>query len=147
MNQGYATQPVMMGMPVVSPSSRFIPVTVPNGATGGSVLQIRDPQTGKQFIATVPQGLSAGMMFEMQVPVRGVYPSLPVQPINYNSPNQSECCCVPCCEGFFAGLFFCCFCCSSNERGYENDPNSMNFVFINSFLYRSIRGIDSFDTF
>lgn len=113
----YQPQPgqVMMGSPVPS-KGRSLEVIVPNGAFGGSVLQITDPQTRQAFQVTVPAGLQPGMKFEVQLqaPAGVMYQAPQQQPMVYQQqPTKSN----DDCGAFLMGMCFCCtLCCLAGDR-------------------------------
>lgn len=107
---------VIMGSPVQPMKGRSLEVVVPNGAFGGSVLQITDPQTRQAFQVTVPAGLQPGMKFEVQLqnPAGVTYQAPQQQPMAYRQqPAKSN----DDCGAFMMGMCFCCtLCCLAGDR-------------------------------
>jgi len=96
--------PVVMAAPM-----RSFEIIVPNGAFGGSILQITDPQAGTTFQVTVPAGLQPGMKFEVQLQRQAgtAYQAPQQQPMVYQQrPKDNDDC-----GAFLMGMFCCCTLC------------------------------------
>ena len=109
--------PVLMGNTGSSAKPRSMEVIVPNGAFGGSVLQITDPETRTSFQVTVPQGLQPGMKFivQLQQPSQQIpYQAPSQQPMAYQQqpPRQDN----DDCGAFLMGMCFCCTLCCMMDR-------------------------------
>ena len=92
--------PVMaapMVVPPPKPAGLTVSVQVPPGMGPGQQLQIAHPSSGQPFKLTIPQGVSAGMSFQVQLPAASVQAVRPVaaqpafsapQPQRYEAPRQ-----------------------------------------------------------
>ena len=105
--------PVAYGQPMEQFNTRSMEIFVPNGAFGGTVLQVTDPNTRQVFQVTVPSGLQPGMKFIVQlnspnspqygVPLQQPMTYQPQPPVKQNKNDD--------CSAFLLGACFCCTLC------------------------------------